>query len=63
MPGTCIVPDMIGERINDAEAMWLAAGFTGTFTRTTSGNYVVVNQSLSIGGTQPCDEPITVGHS
>jgi len=59
-PTDCDVVNYVGLRANAAENLWDAAGFTGAFTRTSSGNFTVGSQTLS-PGTYPCSSSITIG--
>jgi Flp pilus assembly protein TadG/beta-lactam-binding protein with PASTA domain len=61
--GSCIMPQLIGLKVNNAQAPYNSAGFTGTFTATTppNGNYTVQTQSLVGGQTYPCSSSVTVG--
>ena len=61
-PPTCPMPQLVGLKVNSAEAPWRAQGFTGTFTTGAgNGNYVVQFQSLIGGQAYPCDSNVTVG--
>jgi hypothetical protein len=53
------VPDLVGLKVNDAEGIWAAAGFTGALIHTRTGNYTVASQSLGAGTSQPCTSTIT----
>jgi Flp pilus assembly protein TadG len=59
----CVVPDLVGEKKNDAEEIWRDAGFTGVFTATTppNGNYTIASQSPAAGASRPCTADMTVG--
>jgi hypothetical protein len=61
-PGDCTVPNFTdGDRKNQADGIWSAAGFTSSVTKIGgSGNWAIVDQSLSAGSIEPCDTPITV---
>jgi hypothetical protein len=60
--GDCTVPDFTdGDRKNQADGIWAAANFTGALTKTGgSGNWLILDQSLDAGTTEPCDTPITI---
>jgi beta-lactam-binding protein with PASTA domain len=62
-PATCTMPQLVGVRVNSAQAPWRAAGFvTGTFTaQNGNGNYIVQYQSLIGGQVYPCASDVTVG--
>ena len=51
----CEVPDMVGDRKNNAETEWAAAGFTaGNLTAVGGGNFTVAAQSVVAGAVIPC---------
>ena len=61
-----IVPDLVGERMQAAHDLWVAEGFTGTFSPAVTNpnkNRVVMTQSLSDGACAPLSSSITVTHS
>jgi beta-lactam-binding protein with PASTA domain len=62
-PATCSMPQLVGIKVNSAEAPWRSAGFTtGSFTaQNGNGNYTVQYQSLIGGQTYPCSSSVTVG--
>lgn len=62
-PATCPMPQLVGLKVNNAEAPWRTAGFTtGSFIKAPgNGNYDVQFQSLVGGQSYPCDEDVTVG--
>lgn len=51
-PAPCEIPSFVGARVNEAQTMWNAAGFTTTvtITRPPNGNYTITNQSPGVGG-------------
>jgi hypothetical protein len=54
-PAQCTVPDLVGEKLNDARTMWRAAGFTGALTGGgTNENKKVLDQSQAAGTAIPC---------
>ena len=57
----CDVPSFIGERVNTAQNLWSAEGFTTplVITRPPSGNYTITTQWPAVGG-QPVDCNTTV---
>ena len=60
-PVDCTIPNYVSLRANDAENLWDASDFTGTFTKVGSGNFTIVSQSLvPPGATVPCTSSITV---
>lgn len=61
--GTCVVPDFVGTRANDAAGTWSVAGFSGGVTTSGSGNFTINSQSLTASSTQPCSSGITVSSS
>ena len=62
----CTVPNFNGVRRNNAAAVYLSAGFTGTVSDkpgAPSGNYIILTQTIT-GNTQvPCNSNIQVGTS
>jgi hypothetical protein len=50
-PAPCQIPSFVGAKVNDAQTIWNAAGFTTTvtITRPPNGNYTITNQS-TVGG-------------
>ncbi len=54
-PVPCQIPSFVGAKVNDAQSIWFAAGFTTTVTvtRPPNGNYTITNQS-TVGG-QPAN--------
>ena len=62
-PGTCVVPDFVGTRANDADDTWDAAGFSGSVTEDGNGNFTISSQSLAAGSTQSCGTGITVSEA
>lgn len=60
--GECVVPNVFGVRALSAEAIFRAAGFTGTFTitRPPNGNYTITGQEPASGLYNECDAPIEV---
>ena len=54
-PVPCQIPSFVGAKVNDAQTIWFAAGFTTTVTvtRPPNGNYTITNQS-TVGG-QPAN--------
>lgn len=56
-PQLCQIPSFIGDRANNAQTMWSAAGFTTTvtITRPPQGNYTITNQSGVGGQWANCD--------
>ncbi len=62
-PTSCTMPQLIGLRVNVAQASFTTAGFTGAFTitRPPSGNYTVTSQTLIGGQTYTCGSSVTVG--
>ena len=60
-PPMCTVPGFAGVRVNNAQSIWGAAGFTTTvvITRPPSGNYVIGQQSPAVGG-QPVSCTTTI---
>ena len=64
--GEAIVPDMVGERMQDAYALWQAEGFTGPFSPAVTNpnkNKTVLTQSLAAGECEPETSGVTVTHS
>ncbi|MFN2417744.1 MAG: TadE/TadG family type IV pilus assembly protein [Candidatus Limnocylindria bacterium] len=60
-PLTCTVPNYVTLRANDANNLWDASTFTGTFTKSGTGNFTIANQSLlPVGATVPCNSSIIV---
>ncbi|HXG26927.1 MAG TPA: PKD domain-containing protein [Candidatus Binatia bacterium] len=62
---TCTVPDFVtpGTRINNAQGIWAAAGFTTTVQQAaghSKGNYRITFQSIVANTSVPCDSVITV---
>jgi beta-lactam-binding protein with PASTA domain len=58
----CTMPQLVGERKNDASSLYRAATFTGSVTaQSGNGNYIIQYQSLIGGQTYPCDSSVTVG--
>lgn len=51
-PGTCVAPDFFGYKVNSAQALWKAEGFTTTvgITRPPNGNYTIGSQSPLLDG-------------
>jgi hypothetical protein len=58
----CTVIDLVGKRSNQAPALWLAAGFTGTvsFSTPVPPQFTIVSQSLTPGASIKCTSGITV---
>jgi hypothetical protein len=58
----CTVIDLVGKRSNQAPALWLAAGFTGTVSYSTPvpPQFTIVSQSLTPGTSIKCTSGITV---
>jgi beta-lactam-binding protein with PASTA domain len=55
------VPNLVGEKLDDARTMWRAAGFTGALTGGgTNENKKVLDQSQAAGTSIPCSSGITV---
>ena len=61
-PPTCTVPGFSGTRVDDAQAAWSTAGFSGSLTvsRPPNGNYRIKNQTIVGGQDVPCNSSITV---
>ncbi|MDQ4034404.1 MAG: PKD domain-containing protein [Chloroflexota bacterium] len=60
-PEICTIPNYVTLRANDAENLWDASDFTGSFTRSGSGNFVIASQSLVPPGAEaPCTSSILV---
>jgi len=61
--GSCTVPSFNGVRRNNAQAVWNAAGFTGTVSNypgAPGGNYVINTQSVTSSSLYPCNGNIQV---
>lgn len=60
-PQLCDVPGFSGNKVNVAQTIWNAAGFTTTviINRPPQGNYTITTQSPAVGG-QPVDCDTTV---
>lgn len=57
-PSPCFAPSFIGSRVNRAQTMWNAAGFTTTLTitRPPISSYIIGSQAPLVGGQPgPCD--------
>jgi hypothetical protein len=58
-PSPCKAPGFIGHKVNEAQTMWNAAGFTTRLTIARppgGGNYTIGSQAPLVGGQQgPCD--------
>ena len=58
-PSPCEAPGFIGHKVNEAQTMWNAAGFTTRLTIARppgGGNYTIGSQSPLVGGQKgPCD--------
>ncbi len=63
VPTVCLMPQLIGQKVNTASNTFSTAGFTGAFTATAppNGNYTVSSQTLVGGQPYPCQSPVTVG--
>ncbi len=59
-PGQCLVPELVGLRANNVDDPWDDRGFTGSITKSGSGNFTVMGQTLVAGTFQPCASNITV---
>jgi TadE-like protein len=59
----CTMPQMVGLNVNNAQATYVSAGFTGTFNinQPPNGNYVIKSQSLVGGQQYACSTSVTVG--
>ena len=60
------VPHMVGEKMQNAKALWIAAGFTGPFlpaVTNSNKNKIVRTQSLSDGACALLTSSVTVTHS
>jgi PKD repeat protein len=63
--GLCTVPSLDGVRRNNAQAVWTAAGFSGTVSDgpgAPSGNYIILSQSLTAASQVPCGSSIEVNN-
>jgi hypothetical protein len=63
--GLCTVPSLDGVRRNNAQAVWTAAGFSGTVNDgpgAPSGNYIILRQDLTAASQVPCGSSITVNN-
>lgn len=61
---TCTVPGLVGERRNDAQGIWSAAGFlttVGVVDGAQSGNWDIEFQSLNSGNDVACNVDILIG--
>ena len=62
-PGLCTVPSLNGIRVNDAQAEWNKANFTGTVTSgpgAPNGNYFITAQDIVALSPVPCDSNVMV---
>ena len=59
-PTGCVVPNMIGVKMNKADTMWYNAGFTTAPINQGPMGHNVVSQSLPAGSNQPCNATITL---
>lgn len=58
-----VVPDMVGMRVSAARTAWSSAGFTGSFSPSSSSSTdVVTSQSRTAGTCLPASTTITAGH-
>ena len=59
---SCLVPNFLGTRRQEAPDTWRNADFTGQILVSGgNGNYLIATQSLMANSLQPCDSTITVG--
>lgn len=61
----CTVPSFNGVKRNSAQALYTAAGFTGTVSSgpgAPSGNFTIKSQSLTANSQVPCNSNITVNN-
>ena len=55
-------PNLVGQHRNEAQRLWIAAGFTGPVTALAGhGNYVIASQDRTPGAVLPCDAGVTIG--
>ena len=62
-PGEARVPVLVGERMQDANALWTGAGFTGGYAPAVTNankNRTVLTQSLADGDCQPLTSAVAV---
>ena len=61
----CTVPSLNGVNRSNAQAVWTAAGFTGTVSdgpSAPSGNYTIKYQSITAASQVPCSSSVTVNN-
>lgn len=59
----CVVPNLIGTKIKDAQEAWNGAGFTTTVVVTSGApGHQIASQSLPAGSKQNCDSVIKVSN-
>jgi PKD repeat protein len=63
--GLCTVPSLNGVKRNNAQAVWTAAGFTGTVSSgpgAPNGNFTILSQSVTAASQVPCSSNVTVNN-
>ena len=63
--GLCTVPSLNGVKRNNAQAVWTAAGFTGTVSNgpgAPNGNFTILSQSVTAASQVPCSSNVTVNN-
>ncbi len=63
--GLCTVPSLNGVKRNNAQAVWTAAGFTGTVSNgpgAPNGNFTILSQSVTAASQVPCNSNVTVNN-